>query len=142
MHIDDQAPAVTRQERKVTASPDRVFGLLADVTAWPSWQPDVTRVEFSGALAVGSTFRWRARGVTITSTVELLDRPRTIGWTGRAIGTRARHVWFLEPTGDGGTLVRTEESMSGWLPRLLGSMVRKTLDGGVAVTLDALAAAA
>src|SRR5690242_19239509 len=120
MEIDQHAPATTRQERHVAAAPERVFALLSDVAAWPDWQDHVRSVEVTGALAVGTTFRWRSRGVTITSTVEVLERPRTIGWSGRAVGTRARHVWHLEPTADGGTLVRTEESMSGWLPRLLG----------------------
>jgi hypothetical protein len=47
------------------------------------------------------------------------------------------HVWALEPV-DGGTRVRTEESMSGWLPRILAPVVRRMLDRGVAATLDAL----
>src|SRR4051812_45355399 len=107
MTIDEKAPAITRQEREVGLSPDEVFELLADVGGWPRWQRDVARVDPSGPVRVGSTFRWRSGGVTITSTVEELDRPTTIGWTGRAIGTRPTHVWWLTPSPNGGTLVRT-----------------------------------
>jgi hypothetical protein len=53
----------------------------------------------------------------------------------------ALHVWALE-TAPGGTLLRTEESMTGWLPRLSPRMMQRTLESGVAATLDALAAAA
>ena len=139
MDIEHSAPAVTRQEREMAAAPERVFDLLVDVAGWPRWQSAVTRVDATGPLAEGSTFRWRSGGVGITSTVEQLQRPRSVGWRGTAIGTRAVHVWHLEPTASGGTRVTTEESMSGWLPRLLPGMVRRTLDRGVRETLDALA---
>ncbi|MFC5381810.1 SRPBCC family protein [Aquipuribacter nitratireducens] len=142
--IDETAPAVTRQERVVGAAPARVLALLRDVTAWPAWQPEVQRVdrvEPQGLLRVGSTFRWRSGGVWITSTVVELEEGRAIAWTGRAVGTRAVHTWVLDEV-PGGTRVRTEESMSGWLPRLLPGAVRRTLENGVASTLDALAAEA
>lgn len=141
MEIEQNAPAVTRQERIVSAPPERVFQLLADVAAWPEWQPHVrrSRVESGDADGgLGTTFVWRSGGVTITSTIGQWDRPRAIGWTGRTIGTRAVHVWSLEPVGADQTLVRTEESMSGWLPRVLTSMTRRTLEDGVRATLDAL----
>jgi uncharacterized protein YndB with AHSA1/START domain len=139
MKIETNAPAVTRQERVVDAPPEVVFALLADVRSWPRWQPAVSTAELEGAgeLAVGTSFRWRSGGTTIVSTVQELAAPSTIGWTGRALGTRAVHVWALEPV-DGGTRVRTEESMSGWLPRILAPVVRRMLDRGVAATLDAL----
>jgi hypothetical protein len=127
--------AVTRQERFVPADPERVLDLLTDVAAWPSWQPDVSSVEVDGPLAFGSVFRWRS-GVAITSTVTVLEPARLV-WTGRAIGTRAVHGWTLESVA-GGTLVRTEESMSGWLPRLMRRSMQRTLEKGVASTLDAL----
>lgn len=139
MQIDTKAPAITSQERVLGATPEVVFALLADVADWPRWQPEVSSSEVVGAgsLEVGTSFRWKSGGATIVSTVQTLTAPTTIGWTGRAIGTRAVHVWFLEPVASG-TLVRTEESMAGWLPRLLGPMVRRMLEKGVAATLDAL----
>ena len=133
------APALTSQELRVDAPPERVFALLADIEQWPRWQPSVTEATIRGqdALSAGATFVWKS-GTRITSTVELFDSPRAIGWRGRAIGTRAIHVWHLDPDGTG-TLVRTEESMEGPLPRLMPRMVRKMLENGVRETLDALA---
>lgn len=139
MQIDTNAPAVTRQEREIDAAPEVVFALLADVADWPRWQTDVSESEIVGAgpLEVGTSFRWKSGGASIVSTVETLTAPTTIGWSGRAIGTRAVHVWVLEPVA-GGTRVRTEESMAGWSPRILGPLARRMLDKGVAATLDAL----
>lgn len=136
MAISADAPAVTRQERVVPATPAQVFALLADVEAWPTWQPDVTRVRTSGTLAVGTEFRWHS-GVRVTSRVTHLRPGRAIAWTGRAVGTRAIHTWTLEED-PGGTLVRTEESMDGWLPRMLTSTVQRTLERGVSQVLEAL----
>lgn len=139
MDIDQHAPATTRQQRHLSAPPDVVFALLVSVNDWPRWQSGVTtaRIVDADALTVGGTFRWKSRGASIVSTVHDLDAPRTVVWTGRAIGTSAVHVWHLEPA-EGGTWVRTEESMSGWLPRLLPRMVQRALDQGVGATLDAL----
>lgn len=136
--IDDTAPAVTRQERRVPASPERVLALLTDVADWPRWQTKVTAASGETPVRLGSSFTWRS-GVGIASTITALEADRLVVWTGRAIGTRAIHAWTLEESG-GGTLVRTEESMDGWLPRLLRRTVQRTLDSGVAATLDDLEA--
>ena len=45
MEIDNDAPAVTRQEREVAMAPERVFDLIVDVAGWPRWQPAVTKVD-------------------------------------------------------------------------------------------------
>jgi uncharacterized protein YndB with AHSA1/START domain len=137
--INETAPALTRQERRIAATPQRVFDLLADVDQWPSWQGAVSKVSVESPVRTGTTFRWRS-GVPITSTITVLEPARAIAWTGRAVGTRAIHTWSLTPV-DGGALVRTEESMTGWLPRLLPRTIGRTLDRGVTAVLDALEAA-
>ena len=53
------------------------------------------------------------------------------------MGTRAIHVWRLEPDGDG-TRVVTEESMEGWPVRLLKSFFQETLDKTLDAWLPAL----
>jgi hypothetical protein len=60
-----------------------------------------------------------------------------LGWTGRAFGTRAAHAWTLTPRA-GGVLVETEESLEGWLPRLLRGMMRRTLEESINVWLASL----
>lgn len=135
--IDPAAPAVTRQSRTVAGTPEQVFAVITDIEGWPRWQPEVTRATVRGPLEVGTTFTWRS-GVPIRSTVTVLDPNRAITWTGRTVGTRAVHSWTLEAV-DGGTLVRTEESMDGWLPRLATRTVQRTLERGVTAVLDALA---
>jgi hypothetical protein len=75
----------------------------------------------------GTIFRWKAGPGTITSTIQLVDRPRRIAWTGRTLGINAIHAWHFEAR-DGGTFVRTEESYEGVVAGVLRGWLQKTLD--------------
>ena len=83
----------------------------------------------------GATFRWKSGPGTITSTIEAVEGPRRIAWSGTSFGIKAIHVHTLEPR-NGGTLVRTEESYDGLVARLFHGRLQKTLDktlrGGLA----------
>jgi hypothetical protein len=103
--------------------------VLADLERWPEWNPDVTRMSLDGPVAEGTVFRWKA-GPTVTSTLQAVERPRLIGWTGETFGLHAEHVWRFEAA-DGSTRVITAESFDGWLARLLRRPVRKQLQGAL-----------
>jgi Polyketide cyclase / dehydrase and lipid transport len=100
--------------------------LIADFDAWPDWNPDVKSMSIHGPVAPGTEFEWRSGPLRITSRLERVERPNLIGWTGKALGIAAVHVWHFEAQ-DGGTLVRTEESWAGPLPRLLRGRMEKAL---------------
>lgn len=59
-----------------------------------------------------AVFRWKAGPAKITSTIQRLEPPKLIGWTGAAFGIKAKHVYRFEPR-NGATLVHTEESYEG-----------------------------
>jgi uncharacterized protein YndB with AHSA1/START domain len=130
MKVDEHAPVIGSAEAQVAAPPEVVWDILAALETWPSWNPDVKSVQVDGPVAEGTTFRWKAKPGTIRSRIERLDRPSLIGWTGRTLGIDAVHVWRLEPR-DSGTFVRTEESFSGLLPRLMRGRIQKTLDAAL-----------
>jgi hypothetical protein len=130
MKVDEQAPVVGSAEAHVAAPPEVVWDVLAGLEGWPSWNPDVKSVQVEGPVAEGTTFRWKAKPGTIRSRIERLDRPSLIAWTGRMLAIDAVHVWRLEPR-EGGTFVRTEESFSGLLPRLMRGRLQKALDAAL-----------
>lgn len=111
-----------------------MWNVLTNFEHWPTWNPDVKSMSFGGEVAQGSQFRWKSGPRTITSTIQRVERPRLIGWTGKTFGTTAAHIYRLEPR-DGNTLVRTEESFDGLIPRLASGpvrrMVKKSLDVGL-----------
>jgi hypothetical protein len=126
--IDMRAPVVGASELEIPASPRAVWDVLTDFERWPSWNPDVKSMSMQGAVAGGSQFRWRAGPGTITSTIQRVEPPRVIGWTGRTLGIKAVHFWWLEARDNGTTLVRTEETYEGVVARVLRRPLQKTLD--------------
>ena len=130
MDVDREAPVVGSAEGRIEAPPEVVWDVLTGFELWPSWNPDVKSVEVKGPVAEGTEFRWKSRPGTIRSRIERLDRPRLVGWTGRTMGIGAVHVWRLDAH-DGGTFVRTEESFSGLLARLMRGRIQRTLDAAL-----------
>ncbi|WP_354644549.1 SRPBCC family protein [Kitasatospora camelliae] len=110
--IDENAPAVVRLSTVIDAPLATVWQLHTDIAAWPTWHPDIEKVEFDGPLAPGSSFRWHTHGLDITSTIQDLVPGERIAWGGPTAGITGIHVWTFEQTGDQVT-VHTEESWSG-----------------------------
>ena len=126
MEINTAAPAVARGEIEVAASPAIVWRVLTEIANWPSWNPDVKSATLEGPLAPGTQFRWKAGPGTITSTLQAVEPPHRIEWTGTTFGIKAIHVYELEQQ-DGTTTVRSAESWDGLLVRLLGRSMTKSL---------------
>jgi hypothetical protein len=134
VNVDENATVYGSTQGQIAAPPQLVWETLTCFQDWPSWNPDVKSMEASGPALPGTSFRWRTGSTTVTSTVREVDAPRVIGWTGKALGIRAAHVWRIEPS-DGGTYVHTEESFEGPLARVfrgrLRSVVSDALESGL-----------
>lgn len=118
MNIDTNAPVFARKGILIHAPVEKVWQIQADIENWFKWQPDVTSAKLEGTLAAGTTFRWKAKGLNIVSTLHTVKPHQQIGWTGISLGMFAVHNWTFEARGEA-TLVTTEESLSGWLTRLM-----------------------
>jgi uncharacterized protein YndB with AHSA1/START domain len=137
VEINAQAPLVARKEIFIQASPDKVWDIQTDINSWKDWQPDISRAQLYGDLTVGSVFRWTSGGLAITSMLQEVEPGRRIAWTGHALGSNAKHIWIFRPQDDG-TLVTTEESMEGWLIRLLKPLMPRFLEQSLDVWLSSL----
>ncbi len=129
--INASAPVVGTSELEIAAAPETVWEVLTAVDSWPAWNPDVKSVSITEPVTEGASFRWKAGPGTITSTIQQLDTPRRIAWTGKTFGIDATHVYRLEPR-NGKTFVRTEESYEGLVARVLRRSMQKTLDRALA----------
>ncbi|MBW4692828.1 MAG: SRPBCC family protein [Lyngbya sp. HA4199-MV5] len=141
MDINTTAPAIARHEILIHASSEKIWQLLTDIHHWSTWNPAIAEATLEGLLQPGATFRWKAGGTTIQSTLQEVEPHHRLSWTGKALGTRAIHIWILEPQSDG-VLVKTEESFDGWLVSLLKGMMQKTLDTSLQSWLERLKQAA
>lgn len=118
MDIDTNAPVFARKEIAIHAPVEKVWQIQTGIENWSKWQPDITSAKLEGTLAAGTTFRWKAKGLNIVSTLHTVKPHQQIGWTGISLGMFAVHNWTFEARGEA-TLVTTEESLSGWLTRLM-----------------------
>jgi hypothetical protein len=90
----------------------------------------------SGAMAGG-----QSGPSTLAATLQVLDPPSEITWTGTTMAIKAVHVFGFQAN-DGGTLAGSEESWQGLLASLLKGYSRKTLDKEIRSVLSHLKAEA
>lgn len=135
--INTKAPLFARKQVVIQAPLEKVWDLQTQIDRWSVWQPDITMAKLHGPLAAGSIFRWKAKGLNITSTLHTVEASHKIGWTGVSLGMYAIHNWTFEPQG-AATRVTTEESLSGWLTRLLKLSDPKFLEKSLEATLEVL----
>ncbi len=137
MKINQQAPLIAKKDIFIQAPPQAIWKIHTDINAWSQWQPGITLSKLEGAPIVGAVFQWKSGGITINSTVQVVEPNERIGWTGKATGTQAKHIWTLKPD-KSGTLLTTEESMDGWLINVLKVVMPKFLDESLDIWLQSL----
>lgn len=135
--INSNAPVVCSRTIQIDTDIQSVWSILTNVNAWSTWQSDISDSELKEPLAPGASFLWKSGGTRIRSTVHSLDYCRSIGWTGKAAGTRAIHNWTLSEL-NGHTELVVEESMEGPMAHLLRKYLQKTLDRGMQLWLELL----
>jgi uncharacterized protein YndB with AHSA1/START domain len=137
MNINTRATVFARKEILIHAPVEKVWRTQSDIENWSTWQPDINTAKLDGDLKAGTTFRWKAQGLSITSRLHTVDPNRRIGWTGTAPGMVAIHNWTFETHGPN-TLAITEESLSGWLTRLMKFFDPHFLEKSLEATLQRL----
>jgi hypothetical protein len=114
-----------------------IWNLVTEIDRWSSWNSAVKEAKLNGTFEVGTTFNWKSGGISIVSTLQEIQPTSKLVWTGKAIGTRAIHVWSFQST-SAGVLVRTSESFEGWLVSLMRRAMQKTLDESLVAWLNEL----
>jgi uncharacterized membrane protein len=135
--IDTKAPLFARKELFIDAPVEKVWSIQADIESWPEWQSDITSAKLEAELAAGTIFRWKASGLSIVSTLHTVNPNHEIGWTGVSLGMSAIHNWTFKAQ-DNGTLVITEESLSGWLAGLFKMFDKNFLEKSLEASLQKL----
>lgn len=127
IRINENAQAIARSKVQIDADPESVWNVLTDLENWPKWNPDVKNVEMGPNFVVGSEFKWKAGPGTITSKLQVINKPKLLVWTGKTLGIHAVHVWKLKPI-NGQTIISSEESWEGLIVSILAGKMKKTLE--------------
>jgi hypothetical protein len=127
MQANGDAPVFATSEITIDAPASVVWEVMSRIDEWPRWNKDISDASLEGELKPGSVFRWKSGPGKIVSTLQTVDPPKQISWSGKTMGVTAIHVWQLEPR-DGSTIVTTEESWEGITARLLRKWSQKTVE--------------
>jgi uncharacterized protein YndB with AHSA1/START domain len=76
--IDSRAPVTAAYEVEIDAPVQRVWDLLADPMAWPSFAPEVHDVHLDGPVAVDTDFTWANGRSHMKSRFAVVDPGREI----------------------------------------------------------------
>jgi uncharacterized protein YndB with AHSA1/START domain len=154
---DARAARELRAEAIFDASPDRVWGLLTDLSRMPDWSPELVRMVplKKGGLRVGQWYlginRRKAVVWPTRSVVAAVDPGRRLAWDTKSSG--ARWIWELEEV-DAGARTRVVHRRpvpkavtlmsKAFAPAFLGGSVEHAdeLEQGMARTVAGLKAAA
>ena len=128
--VNETAPAVSLGEVEIAAPATMVWQVLTRIADWPTWNSDVKAAKLEGQLVPGTRFRWRAGPGTITSTLQVVEPPQRIEWTGKTFGIKAIHSYSLEAR-NGTTIVRSAESWDGLVVRLLRRSMTRSLEKAI-----------
>lgn len=137
INIDSKAPLTAKKETVINSPIERVWRIQSDINNWPKWQKEITFACIEGALEKGTVFRWKAMGMNITSMLQEVVVNKRIGWSGKSFGMYAVHIWKFEKQADK-TKVITEESLSGWFPKLIKLFKPGFLDESLSKALQTL----
>jgi hypothetical protein len=125
-----------KTEIRIKATPETVWGILADFDKYPDWNPFIRSV--SGIVAVGNKITVRleppgASGMTFSPRVLVFDKNREFRWLGNLIFPGlfdGEHKFELFDNGDGTTTFRQSEIFKGILVPLFKNMLDiKTING-------------
>lgn len=116
---------------EIDASPERVWGILTDFTAYPDWNPFLLSVV--GPLREGETLTINAGGMQFRPVVTRLRSGRELVWLGKFLFKGlfdGRHSFKLEVLDGNRTLFRHEEQFSGLLVGLFAHKIETDTRAG------------
>jgi uncharacterized protein YndB with AHSA1/START domain len=125
--VNEMAPVVATSKRTIKADVNTIWKILTDFENWTKWNPDIDSITLESNVAKGSVFKWKAGSAHIKSTIQHVEAPHLISWTGKTLGIKAIHVWQFTKT-DIGTVVSTSESWDGILMKIFKKRFQKMLE--------------
>jgi uncharacterized protein YndB with AHSA1/START domain len=133
----------TLNERSVdsTATPEAVWAIWSDTDAWPTWNPDVTKIRLDGPLRNGATgVMTTAGGRTHDIVIGSVDPGREFVLETRVLpGALFQFVCRVQPSGTGRTRISQGIRMRGPLAWLYAPMMGARIAQGFDPLLRALA---
>jgi len=117
--------------RLATCEPEKILGLVADASKWPSWQPEIKSIEGPRAMASGDVARGKAQmlGFYVDGHATAVEVGNAYFRQDVIVGVRMGIRYELKPI-EGGTMIThilSAEMPSGISGRILALFLRRRL---------------
>ncbi len=125
--VNENAPVLGKAKIEINADQDTVWDVMANVEAWPKWNPDVNEAILYGELKPGTHFQWEAGLGKCDCVIQNVEPTHLLAWTGKMMGVNAIHVCKIDFI-DGKTIVETDESWDGLVSSGMHDKMQETLE--------------
>lgn len=125
--IDRDAPVTGQADVEIRAPAEKVWELLVEIAAWPSWHPEIVGVRYPEHLEPGASFGWQVGRRNLTSTITVIASPHHLAWETPVRGGTVRQAFLIEPH-ERECHVTVECSVDGLAARLLRRRVQRATD--------------
>ena len=125
----ERSSVFVHNELQAGASCAALWDTLIEAPEWPAWyrhSKDVRLDDGGRRLSAGASFRWRASGQRVRSTVRVFEPGRELAWDATNPLVRVYHRWSFEERGEG-CLIVTEEAQRGLLPSATRPIARRIM---------------
>jgi len=120
-------------EIDVAAEERILWAIIADVAAWPTWNPSLRQVSSVAELEAGARFRYISALGSISCRLAQVDAPYAFAWRGRAWTMTLQQVCRIWSQAEG-SHVSVDASLSGVIARVF----RRRLQTWLQDDLDSL----
>ena len=126
---------ILHTEISINATPEKIWNVLTDFNAYPTWNPLVKSL--TGNVAVGNIIKVQLDSMTFKPEVLVYDRNKEFEWKGHLLFKGlfdGKHRFLLQDNEDGTTQFVHSENFKG----LLVPLMKKKLNTEVKASFEAL----
>jgi hypothetical protein len=127
------APVNAHAEIDVAAEERIVWAIIADVAAWPTWNPSLRQVSSVAELEAGARFRYISALGSVSGRLAQVDAPHEFAWRGRAWTMTLQQACRIGSQAEG-SHVSVDASLNGVIARVF----RRRLQAWLQADLDSL----
>lgn len=128
--INQNAPCKTRDSVFINAHVDSVWKTLVEFEKWNQNFDFILSAQLKDSLAVGRKLDWQTTKLKLNSIFLKVEPNKQLLWKGEKYGVLVYHNWLFIALSANQTLLISEESQQGVVPRIFKKKFQKSLKEG------------
>jgi hypothetical protein len=117
----------TRQKIFIYSLPESVWNIQCDINNWKNWNPDILYSSLDGPLAPNSKIELKYKHFHFVGKLEIIEMFNRLIWVVHGMGIAVKHCWLFEEC-NLGTLITSEEDLSGWPTHIMKNYTKHAME--------------